>query len=90
MSFGIHLAAVAKNASGESLAQRAITSRPCSAQTALKGLQKNAWEKAVFEPSARPFGLPDWPGFQRLGFVVNYVIPANFLFGPKRAVAARW
>ena len=57
----LHLAAVAKNASGESLAQ--ARSRPGHARPILpEGLQKNAWKKAVFEPSARPFVEPGQSG----------------------------
>src|SRR5215467_14144393 len=44
-----------------------MASLPCSAQTSPKS-RKKAAEKAVREPTGRPFALPDTPAGQRLGY----------------------
>ena len=57
----IRRAQVSKKTVGLVLAVLTIASRPSSDQTSARSF-KNPAEKAVREPTGRPFGFPDWPG----------------------------
>src|SRR4029077_17784545 len=76
----INLAHVAKKTVGLVLAVCSMAPRPSSDQISARSF-KNPAENAVLDPTGRPFGLPDCPGFQAFKLGYASIVSHCYYFG---------